>query len=293
MNRRFIGILKCITIMGLDGWFCYHLSNDWQITTVVLGCAALYAFFLGEMFATLKEGAIRLDKLDHVSKSKLSIGVELMLKQYEQKYGKRKNLKVYLIPDDSQFNAYAFGIKKIGITSDALTSMDSYSAAAVLSHELGHIEGLDVCVKRLLFANMLGLLAILGMAGTMWVVIALFICMGIVWLLDSWFGLYIGIGIFKGFTKIGKGILSIGLVTAQSVIALLDRRNEFAADEFACTLGFGTQLAMVLDRYVGETAPANSLSDIMYATHPKTRKRIARIEKKLESEVTTLQNIRF
>jgi len=293
MNRRLIGILKCITIMGFDGWLCYYLSNNWQITAIILGCIALYAFFLGEMLVIMKESGIRLDKLDCLSKSKLSGGAELMLKQYEQKYGKRKNLKIYLIPDDSQFNAYAFGIKKIGITLDALTSMDSYSTAAVLSHELGHIEGLDVCVKRLLFANMLGLLALLGIGGMIWVVIALFICMGIAWLLDSCFGFYIGIGIFKGLTKIGKGILSIGLITAQAIIAFLERRNEFAADEFACTLGFGTQLAMVLDRYVGETAPANSLSDIMYATHPKTRKRIARIEKKLESEVTALQNIRL
>ena len=84
--------------------------------------------------------------------------------------------------------------------------------------------------------------------------------------------------------------MGIGLVILQSAIALLDRRNEYMADKFAFTLGFGTQLAMVLDRYVGETAPANSLSDIMYATHPKTRKRIARIERMLERDVTTLQN---
>lgn len=281
MSRKITDILKCVAIMGFNGWFCYYLTDNWQMTILVLGCVIMYAFFLGEIFITIKDEAILLDRLDHMYQNKLSVGVELMLKQYERVYRKKRKLKVYLIPNDSQFNAYAFGFRKIGITSDALTAMDSYSIAAVLSHELGHIERLDVCVKRLLFANMFGILITLGIAEVMWAIIALVICIGIAWLLDNCLGFYIGIGIFKGFTKIGKGILSVGLVVMQAIIAFLDRKNEYNADEFACSLGFGTQLAMVLDRYIGETAPAQSLSDIMYATHPKTRKRVARIEKKL------------
>ena len=284
MSRRVSGALKCTAILGFDGCLCYYLSEDWRITSIVLSCIAIYAFWIGELLITLKEGAIRLDKLDHLSRGKLSDGVALMMGQYEQVYGKKRKLTVYLIPDDSQFNAYAFGYRKIGITSDSLASMDRYSTAAVLSHELGHVEGLDICIKRILLANML------GMAHIIWLAIALLLCIGIMWLFDNYFGIYIGAGIFKGLRNIGKGILGIGLVILQSAIALLDRRNEYMADKFACTLGFGTQLAMVLDRYVGETAPANSLSDIIYATHPKTRKRIARIERMLERDVTTLQN---
>lgn len=293
MNRRTIGIVKCIIIMGIDVWTCYYFTNDWQITTIISVCIALYAFLFGEMFITVKEGGIVLENLDQLTKGKLAGAVDLMLKQYEQKFGKRKKVKVYLIPDDSKFNAYAYGYRKIGITSDALSSMDMYSTAAVLSHELGHIEGLDVCVKRLLLANLFGILAILGISQLVCGAIVLLVCICIVWIMNSCLGLYIGLGLLKVLTKVGKGLISAVIILAQSFIALLERQSEFAADDFACILGFGMQLQMVLDRYIGENLPAQSLGDILYATHPKTKKRIARIEKKIGIEERTLANVRM
>lgn len=290
MNRRFRGILKSLVILGADAGLIYYFFHDWRIVTGAICCIALYAFVLGESLAPLKSRAIRIDNLDHVTKSKLSAGFDLAMREYESKMGSRRNIIPYLVPDDSEFNAFAFGSKKVGITQDALRSLDSYSIAAVLSHELGHIEGLDVCIKRLLFSNLLGLLALFGIAGMMWIVMAFVAFMIITWIFDGFLGFYLGLGLFKGLSKLGKGVAHFILSVAQAFILLIDRRNEFAADEFAVFLGFGNQLSMILERYIGETAPANSLSDLMYATHPKTRKRIARIEEKLHTDLMTYRN---
>lgn len=285
MNRKIMGIIKCGIILVIDAGLLFYFINDYLISSIILGLIILYAFFFGELFATM--GAIRLDKLNYSYQSKLAGSVELMLDQYEYIYGKRKNIKVYLIPDDSQFNAYAFGLRKIGITSEALNLMDRYSVAAVLSHEMGHIENFDVCIKRLLIVNMLGTLTILGIMQMIWGVVIFIIYMILIWILNSFIGVYIGSGIFKVLTTIGKGIIHIFLVLMQSIIAFVERGSEYKADEFACVLGYGAQLAMILERYIGEIPPAQSLSDIIYATHPKTVKRVARIEKKMQKEMVT------
>lgn len=283
MNKRVLGYVRALIILILDGGLIQYYLHDWRITVMAIGCITLYAFYLGECFATLRVGGVRLDKLDALNKSKLSQGYEILKKQYSRIYGKDLNLKVYLIPEDS-FNAYAFGIKKIGITSDALSSLDATSVAGVLAHEVGHVIGLDVVVKRLLFANLFGLSIILLISQMIWWVIALLTCIGIAWLFNSCLGIYISAGLFKGLTKISKGIFGVIISLAQSFISLIDRSREYAADSFACDLGFSSQLAFVLDRYVGETPPARCISDLLYATHPKTVKRIARIEKKMEKK---------
>lgn len=284
MNKRFWGGVKALVILILDGMLVqYYLFYDWRITFIVIGCITLYAFYISEFFSTLKVGGVRLDKLDALSRSKLRQGYEILKKQYYRTYGKELNLKVYLIPEDS-FNAYAFGIKKIGITSDALLCLDANSIAGVLAHEVGHVIGLDVVIKRLLFINLLGLSLVLLISQVVWLLVVLLICVGITWLFNNCIGIYLSVGLLRGLTKISKGIFGVILSLAQSFISLLDRSKEYSADSFACDLGFGFQLSFILSRYVGETPPARCISDLLYATHPKTAKRVARIEKKIEKE---------
>lgn len=282
-KMRMKGILKCLVIIVVDIALLKSFINDWRIISVIMAGVILYAFWLGEAFSTAFS-AIKAYKLDAIYQNKLVNSADLMLHQYEMYYGKRKKITFYLIPDDSQLNAFCFGRKKIGVTSEAVNSLDGYSLAAVLSHEMGHIEGLDVCVRRLLLSNMLAGILILGGAYAFCVVFALIIAMMVLWLMDSWFGFYLSKGIFKGFLTVGKAMFNIGVVSMQSVIAFIGRRDEFAADGLAVKIGFGPQLAMVLERYIGEVTPAQSLRDVLYATHPKTRKRIARIEKQEEQQ---------
>ena len=53
------------------------------------------------------------------------------------------------------------------------------------------------------------------------------------------------------------------------------RQNEFVADEYAYKIGFGNGLARVLDLC---PAPKRGLLKALYATHPHSDDRVARLQ---------------
>lgn len=55
------------------------------------------------------------------------------------------------------------------------------------------------------------------------------------------------------------------------------RQNEYIADEYACKIGFGNELAYVLDNALCSN-PKSGLLKALYSTHPSTDDRIARMQ---------------
>lgn len=55
------------------------------------------------------------------------------------------------------------------------------------------------------------------------------------------------------------------------------RQNEYVADEFAYRIGFGEELAYVLDRCLCEE-PQKGLLGALWATHPRNTDRVARLQ---------------
>ena len=55
------------------------------------------------------------------------------------------------------------------------------------------------------------------------------------------------------------------------------RKNEFVADEYAYSIGFGNQLANVLDNII-ETPTKNGFLKALYSSHPDRNERIARLQ---------------
>ena len=55
------------------------------------------------------------------------------------------------------------------------------------------------------------------------------------------------------------------------------RQNEFVADEYANSLGYGVVLARVLDTHMC-SAPENGLLKALYSTHPSSDDRIAHLQ---------------
>ena len=55
------------------------------------------------------------------------------------------------------------------------------------------------------------------------------------------------------------------------------RQNEYIADQYAASLGFGAELANVLDNRMC-TKPENGLPKALYLTHPSSGDRIARLQ---------------
>ena len=55
------------------------------------------------------------------------------------------------------------------------------------------------------------------------------------------------------------------------------RQNEYVADEFAYKIGYGNELARVLDNQLCQI-PQGGLLKALYSTHPSSYDRIARLQ---------------
>ena len=55
------------------------------------------------------------------------------------------------------------------------------------------------------------------------------------------------------------------------------RQNEYLADKFAYKLGFGLELATVLDRHISDV-PHDGFLNALYATHPCNDDRVAALQ---------------
>lgn len=75
---------------------------------------------------------------------------------------------------------------------------------------------------------------------------------------------------FKG--GVGKSKLSTMLFLMWSM-----RQNEYLADEFAYKIGFGLELATVLDQHISDV-PHDGFLSAIYSTHPCNDDRVAALQ---------------
>lgn len=171
-----------------------------------------------------------------------------------------QKVKVMIIYDPAP-NAFALGRRTLCIT-DGLLSLPDNLILGVLAHEIGHlayghtviqlligggnifISGCLLIIKLAcwLFSAILGLFAIGTRSGVMGVLTALFA------------------GLTAGFSWIWVKFCMLFLMWSM-------RQNEYLADEYAYKIGFGDELATVLDQHISDI-PHDGFFKALYATHP-------------------------
>lgn len=209
---------------------------------------------------------------------------------------KRKDIKIRLIPlleivfeqakaltpamvssihltilHDPAPNAFAIGRKTICVT-DGLLNLSDEEIMAVFAHELGHVAYKHSSIQLLIGG------------GNVFISGCLLIIKLICWLITAIFTAFA-----IGTRRLGAGILitmigglSTALIWLWTKFCMLFlmwsmRQNEYVADEYAYKLGYGATLASVLDRHMC-SAPDNGLLRALYATHPHSDDRIARLQ---------------
>ncbi len=205
---------------------------------------------------------------------------EKVVEQAKEHFGLKKFApRVYMIPDDSDINAYAFGRTCIGVNQAAL-QLDQGLLQAIISHEIGHILALDATVNRIVFVNLL--VIVLGFLAGQYVILGC--VLGVVLVLAfcgmfrSWFSFYLISGLLKGLKKICEGIGHILLAIYRAINCWVSRRREYIADRCACELGYATQLLYFLKRIEGNPRQTGTLVEALYDTHPLPQKRVIKIE---------------
>lgn len=278
--KRVKGCLGVSTILGIDMIVVYYFFGLYAalISTIVM---ILYVFFVGEWIDIhfLKHG-IPLKQLSGMEAIKLKACSEKVAGQAREKYNlKWFSPKFYMIPDNMEINAYAFGHMYIGVNQAAL-QMDQGVLQAIISHEVGHILYLDATINRILFINLLAVAGIFLASQYIILacIIAMFLILSLCGMFNSLIQIYLISGLVKGIKKIANGIGHILLAVYQAFNCFRSRKSEYAADRCSCELGYSVQLTYFLKRFAANPRYADNLIEALYDTHPLPQKRIVKIQ---------------
>lgn len=273
------GLIKTAAVLGIDFAVAYALIG-WEIALILSIGVLIYALF-GEYLALWKDGAIPQDRLGEMDRSKLArAGTHLTADVRRTSGVDISKLKIHLIPSD-EINAYAYGLRNVAVTRGTLRCCDDATLCSVLGHEISHTLHMDALFFRMVFASVT--LIIVGL------IVASFVSVTALWII---FLILCGVGVcgglislllFRGAGNLIKGVfnfLQYGvLFIYQTAMGAVNRHCEYRADRYSCELGYGPQLSYFLTRFVqASEARHKTLTEIIYATHPPTHKRILRIE---------------
>ena len=271
-------ILNVVLISGF-AWLFFNDPNTpfWQPLLVGLG---LYAVSLMISLSPFGEWVVRLE--NGCRKIKRREQKEFLMPLFEEVYararekdpGLNKNIRLYICSDSST-NAFALGRKTICVTEGLLYQPED-QIKAVLGHEFGHISHKDTDLILLVCGGNMIVTAI-------FVTIRLFadilhiISIPMTLILDNDIGTVITQNILH---FIGNGLLTAFMWVWTKIGTLLvmksSRSNEYLADQFSFTLGYGDSLCAFLDS-VEENAPKGVFA-VLNKTHPASDDRIARLQ---------------
>ena len=207
---------------------------------------------------------------------------EYLLPIFEEVYENAKqkdtrlssNIKLYII-DNMYVNAFAIGRKTIAVTMGAIQTFSQDELKGVLAHEFGHISNGDT--KALLLSTIgNGIFSIL--------IVLLRIVMLIIEVVFS----LMKIPFLDVFAVLARFIFDIGIIAfsylSQILLSVNSRQNELWADRFAFDIGYGEELVSSLYILQKISLLSNiSLLDRLKASHPNTAKRIAQLERLLDT----------
>lgn len=225
---------------------------------------------IGEWTLAALSGAREIKRKD--IKIRLIPLLEIVFEQAKEKTPSMINFIRLKIIHDQSPNAFATGHKTICVT-DGLLNLSDDEIMAVFAHEVGHLAYKHSAIQLLIGG------------GNLFISGCLLIVKAICWMITANCGLVTGIAtrsFFAGVLATLAASISSALIWLWTKFCMLFlmwsmRQNEFVADEYAYSLGYGTILASVLDRHMC-SLPNNGLLKALYSTHPHSDDRVARLQ---------------
>lgn len=266
-------IFFVLNISMLMYLFCpngIHSKNTVQLLSLYVLTVIISLSPIGEWALALFAGAHEIKRKD--IKIRLIPLLEIVFcKAKEQTPSMINSINLKIIHDRAP-NAFAIGRKTICVTDGLLTLSDD-SIMAVFAHEVGHLAHGHSAIQlligggNLLISGVLALIKIICWFFT----VTMSLLAGIL-SRSFWVGALTAL-----FTSLS--VASIWLWTKFCMLFLMwsMRQNEYVADEYAYKLGFGNELAQVLDNEMC-CNPENGLLKALYSTHPPTDDRIAHLQ---------------
>lgn len=269
--KSFIGVLTYFAMNLLLLWAFFAQGSSTLMYELVLLYALTIVVSLspvGEWVLCVLAGAKPIPRKD--MNVKLIPLVEVVLNKAKKEMPPMvSSVKIRFIDDPSPM-AYALGRRTICVTEGLLRLSDEDIMGA-LSHEMGHlayrhttvhllIGGGNILITGFVFLIKLALKIITFLSGI------------------SIFGQNSRVAgiIMTVFTTIVHILVSAWTKVSMAFLCWSKRENEFIADKFAYEIGFGNELASVLDKL---HAPQNStFIQTLFNEHPSVHERIGRLQ---------------
>lgn len=209
---------------------------------------------------------------------------EYLLPIFEEVYENAKNeypklskhIKIYII-DKGFVNAFAMGRNSIAVTGLAINTFSPEELKGILGHELGHIaHGHTKALLLTLVGNAIFSLAIIFLRFILW-------CIDIVMIVTKNTGAIIVLTIIHFLFDIAFILFTF---FGNILLAINSRSNEYQADKFSYTIGYGEELTEALYSLQTLHIPTKiSLRDRLTSSHPHIASRISRLETYNKTEV--------
>lgn len=191
-------------------------------------------------------------------------------KAKENTYYCPQKVKVMIIHDPAP-NAFALGKRTLCLT-DGLLSLPDNLILGILAHEIGHLSYGHTVIQLLIGG------------GNIFISGCLLIVKISCWIFTAIMGLF-AIGSRSGimgiltalFAGISTGLSWLWVKFCMLFLMWSMRQNEYLADEFAYKIGFGLELATVLDQHISDV-PHDGFLSALYATHPCNDDRVAALQ---------------
>jgi len=181
-----------------------------------------------------------------------------------------KKINLWLIHDPAP-NAFAIGRRTICVT-DGIFELSDSALMGLVAHEMGHLANEHTDIQLLIGGGNIFIVGfILFLKIIAWIVAGI---SALVAILNRSLATGCLLGIF--------GALAVFAVWAWAKFCRIFlmwsmRENEFVADKYAFDIGFGDELAFVLDTTCA-SVPRNGLLKALYETHPNVHDRIGRLQ---------------
>lgn len=284
---RMMGYALTLLIVAVDCSVIFYLSGEWEIALFVVGIELIY-MWLGERITVLRTKTVPQARLKELERDKLTAARKILLTNGRKVGVKSSKYHIHVV-NTADFNAYCYGSRHIAITRPML-NMSPRVISAVLAHEIGHARRGDVLFSRILYLNIsvaaitLSGLGILASAMFLGSTIATFMLAGF---LSGVVAMYAN-RTLKYIMRVAENVLRWLLYTTFKLInAFYSRNCEYHADRFSCKLGLGDDLnsfLKALPRQRFKLFHLPTLNDLLYGSHPPTKKRIKRIQKFLRTK---------
>lgn len=224
---------------------------------------------IGEWFLSLFAGARKMKRMD--MRNRILPSVQRVYSKAKEKTPTLPDVIILKVMYDPTPNAFAIGRRTICVT-EGLYELPDEMIEGVLAHEIGHLALHHTDIQLLIGGGNYIITMFVLLLKAISAILSGTATIGMIRSGSSATGC-----VFSSFSILCAGFVWLWTKFCMLFLMWSSRANEYEADKYAYEIGYGYQLAQVLDS-IGTGTPQSTLLKALYSTHPETNDRIGKLQ---------------